>query len=259
MIPLPAATAAPPAEGAPTALMVSVSPAFESVTRPPAPRMTTVVATSSSIVMAVSSATGAKFTVIAGSVGFWSTPSRKPSPSQSTSREQAVPSTGLTPVSAVSTRPSLSSSGSAVLPSPSPSVSICSRGSSGKASVALGVPSPSISGSQASPTALLSRSACEGLASNGQLSVPSFGTPSPSASSSQRSPRPLPLASAWSALAVNGQLSAPFATVSLSRSRAGSMNRVGSSGKSSSPSSQPSLSSSASERTASTLVRVPSV
>jgi hypothetical protein len=62
------------------------------------------------------------------------------------------------------------------------------------------------SGSQASPKPSLSASACPGLETSGQLSVP-LGTPSPSRSESQASPIPSPSASAWPGLEVSGQLS----------------------------------------------------
>ena len=92
--------------------------------------------------------------------------------------------------SSVSSYPSPSSSGSVLLPIPSLSVSNHSVGSNGKASFQLRYPSPSISVSHRLPMLSASVSTWFGLYILGQLSD-AFGIPSASISGSQASPIPV--------------------------------------------------------------------
>ena len=95
-------------------------------------------------------------------------------------------------------------------PIPSPSLSCWSALEvSGQLSLALAIPSPSLSVSQASPIPSLSESFWSTFSVFGQLSS-SLMIPSPSMSSSQTSPIPSLSESAWSVLAVSGQLSLIF-------------------------------------------------
>ncbi len=127
----------------------------------------------------------------------------------------AVPAT-VGQRSAPSAMPSLSSSVSALLPVPSPSLSADSAGSSGNASVASGTPSLSSSGSHGSPAPSPSASSWPALAADGQLSFAS-GSPSASSSASALSPMPSPSVSALSA-GSSGNASLPSGTPSLSSS-----------------------------------------